>query len=185
MNSAAIRLATWSQRLAFLAALAVGALALAVLAVTAVGTHQGYRAVSMDTGSMAPVITPGDLVVIQRMPVRAVRPGDVITFQAPVDARPTVTHRVVSVTTGAGLTTFATKGDANGSADPWTIHYDGGQAWRMVRVLPGLGSAIAFLNGIGGRLLVGALTFSVCLGILSFNGSRRDPSRTPLPEGAA
>jgi signal peptidase len=178
------RLARWAERLALIAMLSVGALALTLLAVTVGGALQGFRAVAMDTGSMAPVITPGDLVLIQRVPASAVRPGDVITFQAPIDERPTVTHRVASVTTAAGRITFSTKGDSNGSVDPWTIHYQSGQAWRMVRVLPGVGTVIAFLGGIGGRLAVGALSFAVCLGILSLGGRRPDPALPRSPETA-
>ncbi len=70
------------------------------------------------SGSMEPVLSPGDLVVTQPVDANEIAIGDVVTFQ-PVSDDPTlVTHRIVSVQHGSdGTTGFITRGDANGTDD--------------------------------------------------------------------
>lgn len=70
------------------------------------------------SGSMEPVLSPGDLVVTQPVDADEIDIGDVVTFQ-PVSDDPTlVTHRVVGVQLGGdGTTGFITRGDANGTDD--------------------------------------------------------------------
>lgn len=76
---------------------------------------QGYRMYVVHTGSMSPTFRPGD-VVIDRPAGGDYSPGEVITFTHG-QGSDLVTHRVVGVTP-AGL---KTKGDANHTADVWTI----------------------------------------------------------------
>ena len=88
----------------------------------AVGPHVlGYRTMTMLTGSMAPVINPGDVTVAVQEPTADLAVGQIISYQIPVDDHRVVSHRVVKVTHGAGGTvTVQTKGDHNAAADPWT-----------------------------------------------------------------
>jgi signal peptidase I len=72
-------------------------------------------------GSMEPTIHLGDIITVD--PRRAAEVGDVITFS--VDDH-TVTHRVIQRWTsvdpqGVVHTMFKTKGDANRTADAWTL----------------------------------------------------------------
>jgi len=47
----------------------------------AVGPHLlGYRTVTMLSGSMSPVIRPGDVIVDTQLPVAALHPGQIITY---------------------------------------------------------------------------------------------------------
>ena len=169
----------WGARAALVAALVISAAALSLIALVVVSSHGGYRAVSMDTGSMAPMIKPGDLAVIKKTAVDDIRPGDVITFQAPIENRPIVTHRVVSVTHNGGVITIQTKGDANQSPDPWTVQYAGTTGWKVVHVLHGFGSALTFLHGGGGHLVVGLLIFFVTLAILAGGRAPAAPEKVP------
>lgn len=77
----------------------------------------GWRALNILTGSMRPAVPQGSLVIIHNVPTRDIHPGDVITFINPVNAKQTITHRVVETKTVASLPGFVTRGDANNSDD--------------------------------------------------------------------
>ncbi|HUS26782.1 MAG TPA: signal peptidase I [Nevskiaceae bacterium] len=78
--------------------------------------QSGWKALSVQTGSMRPAIGPGALVVVHRVAVESLQPGDVITYQK--TAQQTVTHRLVRVDTRPGGTVqLIVKGDANAVAD--------------------------------------------------------------------
>jgi signal peptidase len=66
---------------------------------------------------MSPSLRPGDAVLAAPAP-SAVRPGEVVTFTVHSGPDSVVTHRVVSVVDGL----VSTKGDANRTPDPWTLH---------------------------------------------------------------
>lgn len=104
------------------------------------------------TGSMAPAIAVGDIVVVERVDPAAIAVGDVVTFLPADDALP-VTHRVVAVTeTEAGERLFATKGDANEVADADPV--PASSLYGRVRlVVPALGHVLLF-----GRTTVGLVT---------------------------
>jgi len=67
----------------------------------------------MQTGSMRPLIAPGDLVVVRPVPVGEIRIGDLITFREPTGSRLIVTHRVVGIEETDAGRAFTTRGDAN------------------------------------------------------------------------
>jgi signal peptidase len=94
--------------------------------------RQGYRLYVVHTGSMTPTLVPGDLVIDR--PAKNLKPGEVITFRHSDLTTDVVTHRVTGVT-AAGI---HTKGDANRTADVWTIRPD------QVK-----GHVIATLQGFG------------------------------------
>ncbi|HSN07356.1 MAG TPA: signal peptidase I [Candidatus Angelobacter sp.] len=105
----------------------------AAATVAAAGWHEGYRLYVVHTGSMSPALRPGDAVLAAPAP-GSVRPGDVVTFTVLSGPDSVVTHRVVAVADGL----VTTKGDANRTADPWTLH--------MSQVV---GTAAAFLPHAG------------------------------------
>ncbi len=135
----------------------------------AVGPHVlGYRTLTMRTSSMAPVVEPGDVVVVKGEPVSAVQAGQLLTFEAPVPGRPVYTHRVVTVERDGGTTVVTTKGDANTAPDPWTAALDGDVAWHVVAVVPALGWVLGALHHplvhvLGVWLLPGAICVEVLL----------------------
>ena len=127
---------------------AVVGLAVAVFALLAVGPHVlGYRTMTMLTGSMAPMIEPGDVTVVTPVAVEDVTEGMVITYHQPIGDRSLVTHRVVEVQRdAAGAVTVRTKGDANEAIDPWTATLEGDTAYRTRAVIPELGHLIQALR---------------------------------------
>ncbi|SDF35889.1 signal peptidase, endoplasmic reticulum-type [Blastococcus fimeti] len=123
-------------------------LAVAVFALLAVGPHVlGYRTMTMLTGSMAPMIEPGDVTVVTPVAVEDVTEGMVITYHQPIGNHSLVTHRVVEVQRDAtGGVTVRTKGDANEAIDPWTATLEGDTAYRVRAVVPELGHLIQALR---------------------------------------
>ena len=106
-----------------------------------------YQTSTMLTGSMAPLINPGDVVVTAPTPVSNIRVGDVITYHIPVEDHRVETHRVTELlTTADGTTAVRTKGDANNGADPWTAALQGSTVDRHVLTVPYVGQAIRTLR---------------------------------------
>ncbi len=135
------RVAPWLVR-------GVVGLAVAVFALVAVGPHVlGYRTLTMLTGSMAPMIEPGDVTVVTPIAVGDVTEGMVITYHQPIGDRSLVTHRVVEVERGTdGVVSVRTKGDANEAVDPWTATLEGDTAYQVRAVVPELGHLIQALR---------------------------------------
>lgn len=127
-----------------------GLVVAAVLAfgLLAVGPHVlDYRTMTMLTGSMAPQINPGDVVISTPLDVHDVTKGMVISYHIPIDDHRVVTHRVVSVQHGAdGTVTVQTKGDANTALDPWQATLQGQTAYQVRAVIPALGHVIEALR---------------------------------------
>ena len=144
-----------------------GLIGLAVLtfAFLAVGPHVlGYRTMTMLTGSMAPVIDPGDVTIVTPIKISEVTEGMVITYHRPIEDHSLVTHRVISVEKAADDTvTVQTKGDANEAADPWTATLNGDTAYQVRGVVPVLGHVIEALRTpvVTQALLYGAPTLLV------------------------
>src|SRR3954469_13351531 len=64
----------------------VAGVAAALFLLLAIGPHVvGYRTMTMLTGSMAPQINPGDVVVSTPLAVDEVRSGMIISYHIPVD----------------------------------------------------------------------------------------------------
>uniref|UniRef100_UPI0039EDFFA4 signal peptidase I n=1 Tax=Sinomonas sp. G460-2 TaxID=3393464 RepID=UPI0039EDFFA4 len=129
-----------------------------------------YQTSTMLTGSMAPLINPGDVVVSVKTPTSALKAGDIITYQIPVQDQRVETHRIVSVTrNSAGATIITTKGDANNGSDPWTAVITDSTVYTEAAVIPCLGDVIRTLRSpiVRSILLFGAPTILVTLLLVS------------------
>lgn len=117
----------------------------------------GYQTSTMLTGSMFPLINPGDVVVSVPRPAAELKTGDVITYGIPVEDHRVETHRVIEVDRSAGGTvTVRTKGDANPAADPWTATLQDDTVAVHTMTVPYLGTAIRTLRD---PLVQGVLTY--------------------------
>jgi len=127
-----------------------------------------YQTTTMLTGSMAPAIPQGALLLDVPVPLAEVRAGDVVTFEAPVEGRPVVSHRVVAVETHEGRPALRTKGDANASVDPWLAVPGDDTAWVVRAAVPGAGTAVRWLREPARRtaLAVGAPALLAVWGLL-------------------
>ncbi len=110
------------------------------------------KILSVQTGSMEPVLSPGDLIIVRKQPVANYRPGDVITFINPADRSQTITHRIVERADGPYRSVFTTKGDANATAD--RAISENLILGRQVASVPLLGRVVDFTRTLPGLLLV-------------------------------
>lgn len=78
----------------------------------------GWKALSVQTGSMAPNISTGSMVFVHRVPTSSLGVGDVITYNSLQQKNKTISHRITQHYTADGrVPGFVTKGDANKVAD--------------------------------------------------------------------
>lgn len=108
----------------------------------------GYIPLNIQTGSMEPVIKTGDLIVTKSYDGKTVlKEGDVIAFFAMEENTKIIkTHRIKSVLTVNGMTSYVTQGDANTGEDPQQVAPgDIISVWNGTR-LPVLGSILTFLK---------------------------------------
>ncbi|WP_024818645.1 signal peptidase I [Arthrobacter sp. 31Y] len=145
----------------------------------------GYQTSTMLTGSMAPLINPGDVVVTVPTPITDVKVGDIITYHIPVEDQRVETHRITEITTTAdGGIAVQTKGDANNGIDPWIATLQGKTVDKQIATIPHIGNAIRALREpiVMNTLMYGAPTILV-IGMLASIWTK-EPTKT-APEGAA
>lgn len=102
-------------------------------------TINGWRMLTVLSGSMSPTINTGDAIIIRPLELNEVpKEGDVITFrssQQETESEVLITHRVMGVISINGQpAAWATKGDANNSPDTSTVSRDriiGVYSWRI------------------------------------------------------
>jgi signal peptidase len=127
--------------------------AVTVGAVVSVPRAIGMQAFAILSGSMEPTLAVGDLVVNRTISADEIRLGDIITFRDPEASTRLLTHRVVDYRVYAASVDVVTRGDANATAERWSIPADG----RLGRVefrLPRVGYAVMHGAGRTGRILL-------------------------------
>jgi len=136
------------RRMASILTTVVVVVAVAAFLFLAVGPRVfGYQTSTMLTGSMSPLINPGDVVVTVPTPVEGIRVGDIITYHIPVEDLRVETHRVTGILANTdGTTAVQTKGDANKGVDPWTATLQGSTVDKHVLTVPYVGQAIRTLR---------------------------------------
>jgi signal peptidase I len=132
----------------------VGLLILASLALLVLSMPgSGWKALSVQTGSMKPAIMPGDLVLVHSVPMQDLHIGDVITYINPANNRQTITHRVTGIlTTPNGPGRFVTQGDANKAADP--VVYQNQIIGQVKHTAPNIGFLLNWLRSWVGLIVV-------------------------------
>lgn len=104
------------------------------------GTARGVR-----SGSMAPAIPQGALVLDRPVSAADLRVGDVVTYGLNVDGRRLlVTHRIVSIDRSVSPELLTVRGDANRVADASRVPVTAvhGRVWLTIPWLGGLGQRI-------------------------------------------
>ncbi len=76
---------------------------------------RGGKLLSIQSGSMEPMMSKGDMVAVTRTSMSQLAPGDIVTLTNPANTKQTITHRVVELRqAGVGAEAMVvTKGDAN------------------------------------------------------------------------
>lgn len=133
------------------------------LAVTIPSIALGYRSLAVLSGSMAPALQPGDLVVDSQITPLEARVGDIVSFRDPQREQQLVTHRVREIRIVGARAFFVTQGDANTGVERWTIPV-GGTLGRVEYRIPNLGHLTNRLGDRAGRIaLVVIPAFLLCL----------------------
>jgi signal peptidase len=98
--------------------IALFVLMIALASIGMVAAHmRGDKLLSVQTGSMVPVLPKGTLVGITHVPTDKLRLGDIVTYMSPANPKITITHRIVELPNRANNYHFLTKGDANAVHD--------------------------------------------------------------------
>jgi signal peptidase len=111
----------------------------------------GWRTDVVMSGSMRPVIAPGDIVVSRPAAASDVRPGEVVLVVNPARPRTTLVHRVVRINADGSL---VTRGDANAGPDSTPVPPSLVRAEPRLRV-PYVGLPVLWARtGAYGRVVV-------------------------------
>jgi signal peptidase len=144
----------------------------ALAALMLVPAALGYERYVIGGGSMGSAVPRGSIAYEERVPVGALRVGDVITYMPPGRAE-RVTHRIVAIAPGGAL---RTKGDANSTPDPWTFTLPAREQAVLRFHVPLAGYAFAALGVRWLRMLaIGLPALLVAFAVL------REARREPVP----
>jgi signal peptidase len=156
------RLKTWATRIGS----AFAVLIVAVVFLVSIGPKfLPYQTFFVRSGSMHPTFDTGDMILLGKVDASDLKVGDVITFDRPDKPGTLVTHRIVQVVADANGKQFVTKGDANGTEDPWRVPAQG-TGWKYQTRLPKLGYVFGYLGTPQARLALLAIPATL-LGLLS------------------
>lgn len=73
------------------------------------------------SGSMEPMVSPGDVIFVEDVPADSLQVGDVVTFSIRPGSKTLITHRVIEVLDAGGKIRYRTQGDANEDPDPFIV----------------------------------------------------------------
>lgn len=154
----------------------VTALAGLVLVATALPLAMGWDRVVLTSGSMMPLIEPGDVVIVSKVE-HPIQPGTVITFKNPNKPGSLITHRVVEVRRDGS---YRTKGDANAQADVTPISRDI-VVGKGTILVPSIGLPAMWIQKGHSFLAGAAIAVVLLVAALSRYGllRRYDPWRVP------
>ena len=142
----------------------------AVAGATVFATQTGLRPLVVRSGSMEPTIRTGSMVLVRRIAVAEIRPGDVVAVDRADHTR--VIHRVVEIERHGEVAELTLKGDANEDPDPAPVPVR--HAYRLAYHVPELGRVGAELATPRGAFLLGCLLTAVVTRL-----ARRRPRPTP------
>jgi signal peptidase I len=113
-----------------------------------IGPRTGaYRVSVVLSDSMKPKWEAGDVIISTPERPDQVRVGQVISFNPPIEGRPSVTHRVIEITEPGSTPVIRTQGDANAAPDEWgTVRLTNGPVYQAKKAVPNLGWALTFLG---------------------------------------
>jgi signal peptidase len=108
----------------------------------------GFQGFAVLSGSMAPTIGTGDVVVVKKIAPLDAHVGDVVTFRSPENPQKIITHRVRSIQASGETVGFTTRGDANSGTERWSVSKSG-TIGKVEYRIPKLGYVT---NRIGSRI---------------------------------
>lgn len=115
----------------------------------------GNIILTVRSGSMAPAIETGDVLLFDAYDGEGAEEGEIVVFRAPSGAYEgeLITHRIVRAETVDGERVYFTKGDAASNEDAWTLG-DGDIVGVYRKKLPLIADVAGHMRTAGGRMLV-------------------------------
>ncbi|MEH7384677.1 signal peptidase I [Bacillus sp. JJ1521] len=124
----------------------------------------GFKVMTVLTGSMEPLLHPGDVIVAKPINPNKVKVNDVITYRNSQNTL--VTHRIIEIVDKEGDNFFQTKGDANNVKDEGLIAHEQ-LVGSLLFHIPKAGYIANFLKSpIGLILLVSVPLISLTIGMI-------------------
>lgn len=157
---------------------AAGAVLAAVMLAFVVPALTGHPALAVSSGSMAPTLRVGDLVIEDRIAPSEARAGDVVSYRDPAGSGRLVTHRVERVDLDGGMAWFTTRGDANPSSEQWAVP-EKGTIGRVRYRIPKAGYLVAWARTTAGYLLLIVVPIGALAGWTLARIWRRRPQEEP------
>ncbi len=115
----------------------------------------GYSMMTVQSGSMEPTISEGDVIIVEEVKdLTELDKGDIITFHTVIDMKSVInTHRIVEINEEGDMLQFITKGDANEEAD-LSVVSSGNVIGKYSMRIPKVGLVLDFLSTSMGFLIV-------------------------------
>lgn len=121
----------------------------------------GFSPLTVQTDSMKPTFSSGDLIIIKRCDPDTLKVGDIITFHTIIENQYALnTHRIKEITESNGVKNYVTKGDNNALEDTHIIT-GADVVGKYVVKIPLLGKVMNFISGTVGFLVCIVLPLSI------------------------
>lgn len=115
----------------------------------------GVRVFSVQTDSMYPTLSPGDLIFDTAVDPADLKVGDIITYWTVISGERVLnTHTIHEIYDGGNTLIFATKGDNNDYEDPLTVHESEIVGKYTGHRITGMGKVFDYLQTSTGFLIV-------------------------------
>ncbi len=192
MNHLPVKLEVAARFLGRVTLVSLSTLAIALAVVLVAPKALGGQSLSVLSGSMAPHVNTGDMVMVVPQDANNIQVGQIVAFNDPNGSGRLYQHRVQSVREENGQMMVVTKGDANNTGESWQTPVDS-EVGRVVLVVPYIGSIVGSITGgkaievLGRSIPVGTLGITIALfvlagfviaGILRSSGGRKDTDPT-------
>lgn len=102
----------------------------------------GIKTYVIISGSMAPNLNIGDVVLIKKCKEEELKVEDIISFR---EGQSIITHRIIDVVETENGKTYVTKGDNNNVQDSDTVKYENIEGAYIAKI-PHLGKLVIFLK---------------------------------------
>ena len=113
----------------------------------------GFTPLTVQSDSMVPTFSAGDMIIIKKCNTAELQEGDIITFHTIIQNQYVLnTHRIASIANNGSVRSYTTKGDNNLIEDSHIIA-DGDIVGKYVTKIGGFGKVIDFLSSSMGFLL--------------------------------
>lgn len=131
----------------------------------------GYVILRVESGSMEPTLSVGDVVLFTACDGESVEAGDIIVFRAPYGEYEgmLITHRVTEAVKDDDGVAIRTKGDAAAGQDSWTLRADD-VVGKYEKTMPVITDVSAFLQSSGGTMLVIGLPIILLVAVFVADG---------------